>query len=177
MKTDSATGPDLLPARILKECAKQLATPFRILAVLILQHGTWPQTWMEHWIVPLFKKGASFVPCNYRGIHLTPQISQAMERFLGSMIANLMCAPANIGANQFAYQRERKARDVLACIVLTQIHGFHDKLQFLLYCSGVSGAFELVKRERLLAQLWARECLRSLYEFSTHNYKSAKQKS
>ena len=80
-------------------------------------------------------------------------------------------------ANQFAYHRERKARDVLACIVLTRIHGFHDKLQFLLYCSGLSGAFELVNRDRLLAQLWARECLRSLYEFSTHNYKSAKQKS
>ena len=40
LKAHSATGPDLLPAQILKECASQLATPFRILAILFLQHGT-----------------------------------------------------------------------------------------------------------------------------------------
>ena len=106
---------------------------------------------MEHWIVPLFKKGASCVPGNYSGIHLTPQIYMAMERFLGYMITKLTSLPANIGANQFAYQRERGARDALAFMLFTWIHGFNDKLKFTLYCSDVSGAFDRVKRERILA--------------------------
>ena len=75
LNPDSATGPDYLPARILKECCQQLAKPFRMLALLILKFGIWPESWMMHWIVPLFKKGATFIPGNYRGIHLTPQIS------------------------------------------------------------------------------------------------------
>ena len=56
LAADSATGPDALPARMLKECAVQLAAPFRMLAMLILKFSVWPKTWMIHWIVLLFKK-------------------------------------------------------------------------------------------------------------------------
>ena len=56
LKEDSATGPDLLPTKMLRECADVLAKPFRMLALLILQQGAWPEAWMMHWIVPLFKK-------------------------------------------------------------------------------------------------------------------------
>ena len=156
LKIDSATGPDLLPVRILKECAVQLAKPFRLLATLILQYKTWQRPWMEHWIVPLYKKGASFVPGNYRGIHLTPQISKAMERFIGSMFTTITSLPACVGPNQFAYQKARGARDALAFMVLTWISGFNAKLKFALYCSDVSGAFDRVKRARLIAKLRAK---------------------
>ena len=156
LKVDSATGPDLLPVRILRECAAQLAKPFRLLAILILQYQIWPRPWMVHWIVPLYKKGASFVPGNYRGIHLTPQISKAMERFIGSMFTTITSTPACVGPNQFAYQKARGARDALAFMVLTWISGFNAKLKFALYCSDVSGAFDRVKRERLIAKLQAK---------------------
>ena len=45
---DSATGPDMLPARILKECCLQLAGPLRMLAQSILHFGAWPRSWMVH---------------------------------------------------------------------------------------------------------------------------------
>ena len=44
----SGTGPDLLPAKILKHFAKQLAYPVWMLATLILDSGEWPETWREH---------------------------------------------------------------------------------------------------------------------------------
>jgi hypothetical protein len=44
----SGTGPDLLPARILKNCAEQLAYPIMQLAFLILNSGEWPESWREH---------------------------------------------------------------------------------------------------------------------------------
>ena len=133
LKIDSATGPDLLPVRILKECAVQLAKPFRLLATLILQYKTWPRPWMEHWIVPLYKKGASFVPGNYRGIHLTPQISKAMERFIGSMLTTITSLPACVGPNQFAYQKARGALGVLAqrLVDAVNIKNFERGLQVL----------------------------------------------
>ena len=60
MKEDSATGPDLLPTKMLRECADVLAKPCRKLALLIIKQGVWPKEWMIHWIVPLFKTGAVF---------------------------------------------------------------------------------------------------------------------
>ena len=41
-------------------------------------------------------------------------------------------------------------------MVFTWIHGFNNKLNFALYCSDVSGAFDRVKRDRLIAKLRAK---------------------
>ena len=57
LNEDSTTGPDMLPTKMLRECADALAKPIRILALLIFQQGIWPKAWMTHWIVPFFKKG------------------------------------------------------------------------------------------------------------------------
>ena len=71
LHNDSATGPDQLPTRILRECAKELAVPFCMLANVILTQGRWPELWLEYWIVPLYKKGSVYAAGNYRGVHLT----------------------------------------------------------------------------------------------------------
>ena len=48
---DSGTGPDLLPARILKNCAAALAKPVLLLFYIILETGVWPETWLHHWVI------------------------------------------------------------------------------------------------------------------------------
>ena len=60
------------------------------------------------------------------------------------------------GENQFAYKRERGSRDALAFLVLTWLEGFCRKVKFALYCSDVSGAFDRVRCDRLLANLKAK---------------------
>ena len=80
LKVDSGTGPDLLPARILKNCSAALAKPVLLLTMCILNCGVWPQIWMKHWLAPLFKKKSVYNPGNYRGIHLTAQLSKVVER-------------------------------------------------------------------------------------------------
>ena len=42
LRADSGTGPDRLPARILKMCAAELAKPVLMLFTCILQTGVWP---------------------------------------------------------------------------------------------------------------------------------------
>ena len=63
----SGTGPDLLPARILKTGARELAIPIMMLASLIDNSGDWPERWREYWLVPTYKRAAVFEPGNYRG--------------------------------------------------------------------------------------------------------------
>ena len=104
----SGTGPDLLPSRVLKRCTKSLAQPLRALAVRILATGQWPDGWREHWVAPIYKRKAVFRGENYRGVHLTAQLSKAMERFLAPMFAPHLAAHA-FGSNQFAHTKERRA--------------------------------------------------------------------
>ena len=82
LRDDSGTGPDLLPARILKACSEALAKPVLLLTMCILLTGAWPQLWRQHWVAPLFKRKSIYQPDNYRGIHLTAQLSKVVERLL-----------------------------------------------------------------------------------------------
>jgi hypothetical protein len=150
---DSALGPDKLPTRILKRCAKALAPVLHMLILAILTHGEWPSLWMIHWVVPLYKRKSVYNPCNYRGIHLTSQLSKVAERVLASLFVPQLISIGAFGYNQFAHMPERGARDALAQLVLTWISCFGQKQKVAVYCSDVSGAFDKVKSRRLLRKL------------------------
>ena len=85
----SGTGPDLLPSKILKVCGDQLAQPVRRLVALILNVGIWPACWRKHWVVAIHKRGAVYLTKNYRGVHMTSQLSKVVER----LILNLITPP------------------------------------------------------------------------------------
>jgi hypothetical protein len=153
---DSGTGPDLLPARILKNCAEQLGYPILQLVMLILNSGEWPACWREHWIVPIYKRGAVFLPKNYRGVHLTAQISKVIERLLLSLMVPHITLWSLTGKNQFAYTKKRGSRDALALLSLRWVKALEAGHKVLVYCSDVSGAFDKVPKERLLAKLEAK---------------------
>ena len=56
LREDSATGPDLVPTRIIKHCADSLAIPVYLLAMTILRTGRWPELYTLHWVACLHKK-------------------------------------------------------------------------------------------------------------------------
>ena len=151
----SATGPDLLPARILKRCASELAAPILMLTLHILAMGDWPASWSLHWVIPLYKKKSPGLPANYRGIHLTAQVSKVIERLIKSLLMPFVMMSVGFGPNQFAYTPGRGARDVLALTMLLWVQALAADLHVAVYCSDVSGAFDRVDTQRLLAKLRA----------------------
>jgi hypothetical protein len=149
LRDDCATGPDQLPARILRECAHELAQPLSVLVRQILATGTWPDTWRLHWIIPLYKRKSVFDPGNYRGIHLTTQLSKVVERILNNIAAPFTQTPALFGANQFAYSKKKGARDALAFLTLSWIQALESKSKVAVFCSDVQGAFDKVSEGRI----------------------------
>ena len=165
LDASSATGPDLVPARVLKLYAKELAPVVCDLARQIIREARWPDKWLQHWIVPLYKKKAVFKAGNYRGVHLTAQISKAVERLILPLIESVVhlstlkptvqapMFPGSVNHNQFAYQRGRGARDALLLLVLAWISSLQNGKKVAVYCSDVSGAFDKVSAARLAEKL------------------------
>ena len=145
----------MLPTRVLKRFAVELSVPLYKLARRILETGRWPEVWLVHWVLPLYKKKAKWKPENYRGVHLTAQIAKATERFLQSSFSSFFYSDLVSGEHQFAYKPGRGARDALALLVLTWIAGFDKGYKYAVYCSDVSGAFDRVSADRLLKKLQA----------------------
>ena len=82
----SCTGPDLLPARVLKKCADVLALPIMFMTCTLLREGRWPACWRNHWVHSIYKKGIKAEAKNYRGVHLTAQLSKVVERAVATLL-------------------------------------------------------------------------------------------
>lgn len=152
-KIDSSTAPDGISSRILKECVDVLAYPLALLIRRMLNDSRWPSVWKQHWIVPLLKRKSRADPGNYRGVHLTSQLSKATERVVGKFFQQFLQQSGAYGERQFAYSKGRSHRDALTLSVLTYLLVLDHDQMVVLYCSDVSGAFDKVDDERLLQKL------------------------
>ena len=150
LQEDSATGPDAVPTRIIERCADALALPVYFLAMTILQSGRWPDMYTIHWVACLHKKKSVWDARNYRGVHMTAQFAKVLERLIGLIFLPSLTCAQSIGENQFAYIKERGARDAVAYLVLAWLAAFREKASIALYMSDVSGAFDQVSVARLM---------------------------
>lgn len=80
LNANKATGPDSLSAKLLKECAAELAPSLTALFNLSLSLSTVPDQWKAAHVTPVFKKGDKELCCNYRPISLLCIISKVLER-------------------------------------------------------------------------------------------------
>eukprot|EP00969_Alexandrium_andersonii_P058154 2561916-Alexandrium_andersonii.AAC.1 len=76
-----------------------------------------------------------------------------MERFLGRLFLHRLVILEAFGPSQFAYTPGRGARDAVLFFVITWLAAFASGRRVTLYCSDVSGAFDKVSTEILLAKL------------------------
>ena len=121
-----------------------------------LQLGRWPDLWTVHCIEPLHKKKSVYCAANYRGVHLTAQLSKTMESLPGALFLPFLLVNAVFAPNQFAYTPQRGARDALAHMVLTWLPLLAAGRKIAVYCSEVSRAFDRVSAARSRAKLQAK---------------------
>lgn len=112
-----------------------------------MSEGTWPECWRLRWVEPLYKRKLRPDAKNYRGTHLTPQISKVAERVVGKTVLPWLNRNNKFGERQYAYSLGKSHRDPLAANVFSWLLHFEDSRIIALYCSDVSGVFDRVKRE------------------------------
>ena len=136
--------------------ADELCFPIHQLICVIGRDGVWPAIWKKHWEVPIYKRKAGFDPCNYRGVHMTPQLSKCVERALHPGIFSELVAFGGYGEWQFAYDFGKGSRDALGLVITIRVRklSFGNKIGVM--SSDASGAFDNVPADRLVARMEAR---------------------
>ena len=79
-----AHGPDVLPCRLLKELADELAPVFCYIFQYSYDSGTLPSVWNTANVSPIYKKGPVYDAANYRPVSLTCVPCKLMEHVLCS---------------------------------------------------------------------------------------------
>ena len=97
LDVSKATGPDRIPASILKRLAKFLAVPFAKVCRRLYAEACWPQAWKTHHICPLYKRGSAFLAGNYRGVHLSTILSKIAGRFIDAPLMEFLHSGGKFG--------------------------------------------------------------------------------
>ena len=153
LNTSKTTGPDHISAHILKRLAGELAVPVTVLCRRMLREGIWPDIWRLHNLFPVFKRGASFLASNYRGVHITCILSKVAERVIAApLIRQLQCTA--FGINQWAFCKRRSARDLSTLLVSKWIYSICRGMKVGFFLSDISAAFDRVFKCYLMSKLY-----------------------
>ena len=115
----------------------------------MLVETRWPLCWRTHWVHAIHKRKSRADAKNYRGVHLTAQLSNVVERALGTTFLPWMDSSGMFGPNQFAYRKGRGYKDTLCVNVCEWLLQLEKGFLVALFCSDVSGAFDRVDQQRL----------------------------
>ena len=146
-----ACGPDGLSARILRECADELAFPLCKLFKKSLRHGIFPEQWAEANIVPIFKKGSRKDPSNYRSVSLLPLVAKVFEKIITDQLYQYVSP--HLCPQQHGFIRNKSCATNLACFVSHGWTAIREQAQLDAIYTDFSSAFQSVNHQLLLHKL------------------------
>ena len=103
LKSNSAAGVDALPAIFFKKTAPVLSFPLCILFQSFIDLHDVPNEWKRSIICPIFKKGSSADPSNYRPISLTCSCCKIMESLIVVDLNNFLFENNLISKHQHGF--------------------------------------------------------------------------
>ena len=153
LKVDKATGPDSIPAFILKTASDELAPILTRIFQLSLETGDVPHDWRQAWVVPIFKKGERHLASNYRPVSLTSITCKILEHIIHSSIMKHFDQHATLTDSQHGFRRKRSCVTQLVVTVHEIAQHLAQDSQVDVILLDFSKAFDKVPHARLLTKL------------------------
>jgi len=148
-----ATGPDDVPARLLKEIAEEIAPVFTNLFQASLNQGKIPRNWKTANVIPAFKKGNKAKPENYRPISLTCITCKIMEHIISSNLMTHLERNHILTDAQFGFRKNRSCETQLINTVQNLAKLLDNRSQIDTVLLDFSKAFDKVPHHRLRYKL------------------------
>ena len=150
---NKATGPDDIPAKLLKIIAKEIAPVFTLLFQASLDQGVVPEDWKKAKIVPIFKKGDKDNAENYRPVSLTSVTCKLLEHIVHSNVMDHLQKNNVLADIQHGFRKFRSCESQL----ITTTHDFIDCLNQKQQVDAIfldfSKAFDKVHHQSLLLKV------------------------
>ena len=153
LDVSKASGPDGIPARVLRECASELAPVLARLFRLCLKTQSFPSSWKHSLVQPIPKRGDKSNPSNYRPISLTSSISKVFETLLNCHFLKHLESHNLLSDHQYGFRKARSTGDLLSYVTHVWASSLRDFGESFIVALDISKAFDRVWHRSLLAKL------------------------
>jgi len=153
LDTSKASGPDGIPAIVLKQCARVLATPLAKLFNLSLKQGYFPEKWKEARVQPAFKKGDHSCVTNYRPISLLPIVAKVLESLVNRHLMQYLERNQLLSDTQYGFRSKRSTADLLSLATEVWLRSLDEYGESRVVSLDISKAFDRVWHKGLLHKL------------------------
>ena len=153
LKNSSSFGLDCIDTRIIKLIKPEILPALTHVINLSICSQTFPASWKQAKIIPLFKKGDYFDPKNYRPVAILPIFSKILERAVFDQIIEYMNNNDLLHPCHHAYRKNRNTTTALVQMYDSWINNF-DRGEYSAVCFlDMSAAFDIVDHSLLLEKL------------------------
>jgi hypothetical protein len=153
LKVNKASGPDNIPARVLKECSTAIAPILQKIFQKSINSGTLPTDWLSANVSPIYKKGDRSCPANYRPVSLTCISCKLLEHIIHSQIMHHVDKYQLLSGRQHGFRKKRSCETQLAALTEDLANILDRRSQVDLIIMDFSKAFDMVPHKRLLSKL------------------------
>ena len=148
-----SSGPDGINNRILKELSSELANPLCSLFNSSLSSGSFPSSWKEANVTPIFKKDDASNVSNYRPISLLNTIGKVMEKLVHKHVFNFFLSNNTISSFQSGFVTGDSTVNQLVNMYNTFCKALDEGKEVRAVFLDISKAFDRVWRRGLLHKL------------------------
>ncbi len=146
-------GPDELSPEFLRKVSIYIYQPLTHLFNQCITENVFPDTWKLANVTPVYKKGNSDDPSNYRPISVTSAISKIFEKIICMQLSKYLETNSLISPNQFGYREKMSTEDAIVQIVEDSKNALNQKKHTAVVFLDLSKAFDTVQHEILLQYL------------------------
>ncbi len=153
LKKNSAAGPDGFAPIIFMSLKASLAYPLSLLFTAIFQNGVLPDEWKKAIVTPMFKKGKSSDPNNYRPISLTCVCCKLFESVIKDQLLSYLTLYSLITDTQHGFLQKHSTITNLAESLNNWTMSLEKKIPVKVLYIDFEKAFDKVSVPKLLHKL------------------------
>ena len=154
LNPNKACGHDNFGPKLIQSVSDLIVEPLEHIYNLSLSKGIVPKDLKISKVIPIYKKGDTWQPGNYRPISLLPTLEKLLERMVYSRISSFIESHNIIYKNQFGFRRNHSTTLAMVDIV----DGIYQNLDQNMYAMGIfldiQKAFDSVNHEILLSKMY-----------------------
>ena len=111
LKSNKASGFDIIINEMLKTGQQQLHGPLLKLFNTVFSSGIYPAQWSQGYINPIYKKGSRDDPSNYRGITINSCVGKLFTKILNMRLENFLYENKIIHDEQIGFTKDKRTTD------------------------------------------------------------------